>query len=564
MKKLYEKNLMLRTANAGILDSDLTLQSEKHVITAIYSTNMGSDILERPDDEDSPEFQEYLKNLLQMQINRAKSGFASPSSGSSDAYISKLNRMKLERNARIRAGLPDIHINSDYTPDDYKSAMSEMQEPMVRDSPIPVGNEQRSRRLTADELAAAAAAEGVVARALAEQASEFQSPSVVKTPVAPKPHLRGLEQQMKPLEPAEANLVNRLISPPSQKSAKTAPAPSVSQAKARPVASPPVIVSPATPKPDPRAAVVSAVKPAKSVPSPAVSASLTVPVVAAERKLPAEDMDSLAEALQLLVKHRGGGPFGMGRLAGDESERLALALMATVGILREDTLSAPVEQTPAPVEAKPAPVQKPALASASASTSADKTPRKPVPALQAQAQTPPPRTPAAPVVAPKPTPLSSSVRSEEVSTTTMSIQQIELSLQKYITNGADVMDLERLRTSLVRSLGAVQARLDAFASSEQVIPAMATPVLPQQQMRSERPAIVAVPVAVAVVEEGVESSVVSDLENELKRTLGLLLKHRGGPGFGHGRLQGAELTMMQTGLRSLSDKLLQEAQDAMY
>ena len=39
--------------------------------------SLGSDVLERPDDEDSPEFKEYLRQLMIMQANRAKLGFAS-------------------------------------------------------------------------------------------------------------------------------------------------------------------------------------------------------------------------------------------------------------------------------------------------------------------------------------------------------------------------------------------------------------------------------------------------------------------------------------------------------
>ena len=86
-------------------------------------SSMGSDALERPDDEDSPEFKEYLKQLLKMQANRAKGGHAAPSSGSSDAYIAKLNRLKLEKLVRFRAGLPDLPLDTSYKPEDYASAM---------------------------------------------------------------------------------------------------------------------------------------------------------------------------------------------------------------------------------------------------------------------------------------------------------------------------------------------------------------------------------------------------------------------------------------------------------
>ena len=46
---------------------------------------------------------------------------------------------------------------------------------------------------------------------------------------------------------------------------------------------------------------------------------------------------------------------------------------------------------------------------------------------------------------------------------------------------------------------------------------------------------------------------------ELKVALGLLLKHRGGPGFGHGRLDGPELTHMSVRLRNIAVKLSEEA-----
>ena len=49
-----------------------------------------------------------------------------------------------------------------------------------------------------------------------------------------------------------------------------------------------------------------------------------------------------------------------------------------------------------------------------------------------------------------------------------------------------------------------------------------------------------------------------DFERELRTGLGLLLKHRGGPGFGTGRLQGIELDSLEEKLRSITTKLAQE------
>lgn len=85
--------------------------------------SVGSDVLARPEDENSPEFREYLKNLMKMQMNRARSGHSAPSSGSSDAYFAKLTRLKIERQALRAAGLPDDMLDTSYTQDDYDAAM---------------------------------------------------------------------------------------------------------------------------------------------------------------------------------------------------------------------------------------------------------------------------------------------------------------------------------------------------------------------------------------------------------------------------------------------------------
>lgn len=51
----------------------------------------------------------------------------------------------------------------------------------------------------------------------------------------------------------------------------------------------------------------------------------------------------------------------------------------------------------------------------------------------------------------------------------------------------------------------------------------------------------------------------SSINKEVKLVLGLLLKHRGGPGFGHGRLQEKELELLVNKLRSVSTELLLES-----
>jgi hypothetical protein len=50
-------------------------------------------------------------------------------------------------------------------------------------------------------------------------------------------------------------------------------------------------------------------------------------------------------------------------------------------------------------------------------------------------------------------------------------------------------------------------------------------------------------------------------KKSLNVALGLLLKHRGGPGFGHGRLDGHELELLETSLRKASSIMARETQE---
>jgi hypothetical protein len=52
-----------------------------------------------------------------------------------------------------------------------------------------------------------------------------------------------------------------------------------------------------------------------------------------------------------------------------------------------------------------------------------------------------------------------------------------------------------------------------------------------------------------------DQSEVSKLEKELKLTLALLMKHRGGAGLGHGRLKGHELQLLAEKLQLVSQQL---------
>jgi hypothetical protein len=114
-------------AYTGIFAKPLRAASYMHTsstaLKAEIGLSMGSDALQRPEDENSQEYRDYLKSLLKMQANRAKNGHASPSSGSSDAYVAKLSRLKVEKMTRFRAGLPDEQLDLSYKPEDYTNAV---------------------------------------------------------------------------------------------------------------------------------------------------------------------------------------------------------------------------------------------------------------------------------------------------------------------------------------------------------------------------------------------------------------------------------------------------------
>ena len=93
--------------------------------------NVGSDLLTRPEDENSKEYRDYLKQLMALQANRAKGGHAAPSSGSADAYIAKLNRLKVEKLALEEAGIDTSSLDKSYKPEDFEAAKFESQEPLV-------------------------------------------------------------------------------------------------------------------------------------------------------------------------------------------------------------------------------------------------------------------------------------------------------------------------------------------------------------------------------------------------------------------------------------------------
>ena len=132
MKKLFLLLIVcLAVATVSLRPSLASLKARRARAHTTSLQSLGSDMLVRPDSEDSPEYQEYLRQLLSLQANRAKSGHSAPSSGSSDAYIAKLNRLKVEKLALERAGVRDVELDTSYKPEDFEAAKFEAMEPQV-------------------------------------------------------------------------------------------------------------------------------------------------------------------------------------------------------------------------------------------------------------------------------------------------------------------------------------------------------------------------------------------------------------------------------------------------
>ena len=111
-------------------------------------------------------------------------------------------------------------------------------------------------------------------------------------------------------------------------------------------------------------------------------------------------------------------------------------------------------------------------------------------------------------------------------------------------------ELEGLRDGLIQCLYMVQTELTSRPPAEAVAEVQNSSVNEAEAvdriMRINAPAMAAP--ASQSEDRSVETKELP-VEQEIKLALGLLLKHRGGPGFGHGRLVGKELDMMAAKLR---------------
>jgi hypothetical protein len=301
-------------------------------------------------------------------------------------------------------------------------------------------NNSKVRALTAEELdmeeIANLKVEELVRAQQALPASE-RAKAPVRASKAPIPII--LE------ETPEINLIDQilsgrnLIASPDQEN--SAPAPVVSKPqrmerpapekvavveKAKPVAQavplrplpnvplrplPPTQTVPSTPAPAPKAV-------AREVPPPAAKA----PVAAAPsgKQLQNDELELMAKTLQLLVKHRGGGPFGPGRLQSKKDiSDLETSLLDTIKMLTKVDASSSTQSKAVAVPVRAAPVPTPvarAVAPAPVPVPAPKAVAPAAPVPVARVVTPPP----APVAAVASAPVQ---QSEDVEGEPMTISQ---------------------------------------------------------------------------------------------------------------------------------------------
>ena len=85
------------------------------------------------------------------------------------------------------------------------------------------------------------------------------------------------------------------------------------------------------------------------------------------------------------------------------------------------------------------------------------------------------------------------------------------------------------------------------------------PLQPQQQSNSQTPDVDPTDRFISTYFKQ-DDAQTEKFDQEMQLALGLLLKHKGGPGFGHGRLKGKELQLLEQTLRSVASKLKEESE----
>lgn len=248
---------------------------------------------------------------------------------------------------------------------------------------------------------------------------------------------------------------------------------------------------------------------------------------------------------------------------------LETSLRSALQVLREDSsMATPTVEAPKPTskdESTPLPgLKKSSTSSASSSASVQNqqktavSPKEAAPKVSAPeaaaVSTSIPRKVQAP---PPPPPMKASAPAIQSSVPVASENEavpIAMGLDKFLQNpkATSVEELNALRDGLIQVLAMIQTELISAATRPPVvIPQVPQPdptqrILKQHFQPQNQQA-----------EQATGAS--ADVEKELKLVLALLLKHRGGPGFGHGRLQGKELDLLEEKLRNVAELLKEES-----
>ena len=116
-----------------------------------------------------------------------------------------------------------------------------------------------------------------------------------------------------------------------------------------------------------------------------------------------------------------------------------------------------------------------------------------------------------------------------------------------------------MRDALIQMMATMSADIAQRPDDAPVPPAAAgMPVTVQQSVATSGVTLEATK-RIAGLTGGGTAGGDADLDKEVKLALSLLLKHRGGPGFGHGRLEGEQLALLEHKLRNVASRLQEES-----
>ena len=455
--------------------------------------------------------------LWEIMERQARENYCAPSSRAAEDYIDALTLDSRERTGKFHDGKGDYEESSVFEekfslPDDEEVQQLREAE-RRRQEAISAEAREKMRRLFPD-LAGEDEEEVFTTKSYAQQLKEAKgaAPSA-QAPPPPPPMPPQAAAPVPPPPPATTPVpevpaavppmpMPPMPMPPAAAAPTPTPVPEV-PAAAPPMPMPSAAAAPPMPMPAaPAAAPAPAPAPVPKVPSAAVDLSGV-----ATKKLSAQGERQIGEAVQKLVEHRGGPGFG-GRLYGAEAEDLILGLRGLVATMAAET---PIVDDAPRAAAPPAPAAPAAAAAAAAAPAAGGGPAAADPAIAA----------------------ALSALNGVASGAAASVAELEEAA------GAMTRAAEALWKASARG-GFGPGGAEAAAAVQSVGEAMAE----MEELR------------------GGDFELKTELTGEdakaLRTATGYLIKHRGGPGFGAGRLKGKELDKMEDALFKAGEVLAEE------